>query len=271
MGSLAGISCYAVNLNAQLLFSTGVSVIPSFDAATVKVTPPESQHESLHASASRTTITRCSLRHLIAFAYRAKSDSQVIGGPSWVSTKRFDIAAVTSSDEVAHLNSLSPENRINTIRLMMQSLLEERFQLRVVRSRRQLAILALVHSTDRPGLSPAPATDNSGAAIRPHVVVHNTHMAATALTMEGLAEELSEEPETEGTVIIDRTGLPGLFNFTLDWSPEATSSKDTAKDGGANAPGLFTALSEQLGLRLKREKDDVDVIEITSAQSPTPN
>lgn len=99
------------------------------------------------------------------------------------------------------------------------------------------------------------------------------HMDVSGGTMEELAAALTGREETGGRLVIDRTGLTGKYDWYLAWTPPQAQmeSKANGSSPGADAPGLFTALREQLGLKLESQKGPVQVVVIDRLEPPTPN
>ena len=211
---------------------------------------------------------------LIATAFRNGPPllfAQIEGGPDWIRFDRFDVVAKTESvagDEAALYRRL-PE--------LLRPVLEERFRLKTHWETRELPIYALVlsHQDGRLGpdmrlsnCSPRPETFRATAA----TVVHDERPVCEAssggrgvidghgLSMLTLVSALSGLDR----VVVDRTGLRGFYDLKLRWSPDAVN-------GAADAPSLFTALQEQLGLKLEPTKGVVDVLVIDHVERPTPD
>jgi uncharacterized protein (TIGR03435 family) len=162
--------------------------------------------------------------------------------------------------------------------LRLLSLLTDRFKLKVHRITKELPVYELVVAKNDPKLQPtkeAHDSRNRGMHIR------DGRMTATALSMESLAANLSGQTSR---VVIDKTGLTGHYDFTLNWTPDQRRSDPLASgesspgprgnsvdDGGANGPSIFTALQEQLGLKLVPQKGPVEILVIDHIEKPSPN
>lgn len=125
-----------------------------------------------------------------------------------------------------------------------------------------MPVYALVVARSGARLTPtSPETSAKGH----NITTNNGRMTASAISMDAFADDLAYQSETGGRMVLNRTGLSGEFDFQLNWALE--------KDDGASAdptlPGLFTALQEQLGLKLQPEKGEVPVVVIESAAQPT--
>jgi uncharacterized protein (TIGR03435 family) len=188
--------------------------------------------------------THVSLRDLIQQAYRVQRSQ--ISGPSWLDTERFDITA-----------RIPPQPGRQQLPAMIQSLLADRFLLRLHRESRQLTAYALGVAKGGPKLEKAQSETglrNSSRNARAH--------ANGSVTMASLAEFLSRGLDRP---VVDRTGLAGFYNVTLDWAADAL-------ENAASGPSIFTALQEQLGLRLNAVKAPVEILIVESVErSPTEN
>lgn len=231
---------------------------PSFEVASIKPTRKDEGDRDWDSGADRLRIEGYSLRNLIASAYGLKSDSQVLGGPDWIDKRRFDIAAKVDDAEMAKLKSMHGEDFHNEWNLMMQSLLAERFGLKVSPGRRTIPVFALVVAKSGARLAPVAANETGH-----NLSVHGPHVTATAVSMDALAEYLTQMSET-GRVVLNRTGLTGEYDFKMDW----TRDRGNGIPPDAPYPGLFTALEEQLGLKLKSQKGDVSVVVVDAASEP---
>lgn len=179
---------------------------------------------------------------------------QVSGGPGWVTSDRFDIEAKAEGDATLTIERARP---------MLKAMLAERFKLKVRRETRDVPAFDLVvlkngpkfkENTDptlaHPGL--ITSADRSGV-----------HVKATKGTMARLISQLSLNA---GRPVLDKTGLAGGYDFTLDWAAE---NSPAALDGSAAT--LFTALQEQLGLKLEPSRTMQEMVVIESAEKPSGN
>jgi uncharacterized protein (TIGR03435 family) len=197
---------------------------------------------------------------------------QISGGPGWVDSERFDVEARAEDPKTGYI----------PLRLMMQSLLEDRFRLRVHRESRVSAVYFLVTtrggvkmnlSADqtspdetRPPSSPFDGPLRGGALIGPGMLIGNA--APVSLLAKVLTPEL-ERP------ILDKTNLNGRYDIRLKWMPQlqprGVAGAPSTAANAADLPGLFTALREQLGLELKADRAPVEFLIIDSAEKPSPN
>jgi uncharacterized protein (TIGR03435 family) len=232
---------------------------PSFDVAAIKVNKSgNSSWGSNTGRGGRLTVTNETLLDLIREAY-VLQDFQVVGGPGWLSGDRFDIAAKADGN---------PSD--DQMKLMLQSLLAERFHLVVHDETKDLPVYALVRARADGKLGPSLTVSDAecgGPAPRPrpcglHINTgpKGATIVAVATSMARLAASLSSQLHR---IVLDRTVLAGGFDIDLRWTPE------TAAD--TSGPSLFTAVQEQLGLKLESTRGPVDVLVIDRVEPPTPD
>lgn len=221
---------------------------PAFDVASIKpaalarVGGEGSLKESIQISPLSLTMRNISLGYCMEWAYRVKEYQ--ISGASWTGSERYDIFARTGSP--------AGEGRL---RLMLQTLLAERFHLVFHRDRKELPVYALLPGKDKPRLQESqPDTPNSMTLIRPGLRLTFRHES-----LSQLADWLS------GLLVIDRpvldeTGIQGFYDFPLDL--RELRLPDAAEPG----PSPSSALSEQLGLRLEARKAALEVLVIDHAE-----
>ena len=196
---------------------------------------------------------RGSLEFFLQYAYGLQS-FQLVGGPGWISSDRFDVEAKEPPGG-SHYSQF-PQ--------MLRPVLTERFKLTAHRETRQQGIYALVIAGNRPKLTAARAGEE------PRTRGGNGQFVATRMTMRAFASMLSR---MTSRLVQDRTGLDGEFTFTLTWMPDDFQRPDPLGRSPANpeAPALFTALQEQLGLRLDATTGRVDVLVIDHVERPSEN
>jgi uncharacterized protein (TIGR03435 family) len=250
--SLLAILAFVLLLNAQ----GG----PQFEVATLKLSAPIQPGVPLNITLGGTrngtvTLTNTNLSECIQFAYRITTDAQ-IAGPDWIKSRdvRFDI-----------VGKAPPNTPQDELRLMTQNLLADRLKLAIHYEQRQLPFLALVVAKNGPKLSPAKA----GAEVATQIPGRIFH---PYMPMAILATALSR---FERQTVIDMTGLTGAFSVDLQWTPDSVRAR-ASQDGSAplvngqpvdvNGPSLYTAIQEQLGLRLESRKGPLDVLMVDHAE-----
>jgi uncharacterized protein (TIGR03435 family) len=236
--------------------------LPHFEVAAIKPSKPDAQGQNWHGSTDRILIQNYTLKRLIRSAYGLKSDTQILGGPDWIDKHAFDISAKIDDAEIAKMKTMTREARRRESNSMLQSLLVERFALKAHLDHRTMPIYALV--VDKSGARLTP-TSAATAAEGHNIDTTNGHMIATAISMDAFADDLAYQSETGGRMVVNRTGLAGEFDFKLNWAQD----RDDGTSADPTLPGLFTALQEQLGLKLQPEKGEVPVVVIGNAAQPT--
>ena len=210
----------------------------------------------------RMRYTNVTLTEMLTVAYPVDL-LHIRGGPRWAENERYDVEATTSESSVSD----------QRYRQMVQAMLAERFQLTAHFEQRKETIYYL--SVDKKGLRLKETPEGACVPVTPdkpvpppdkycgrYPVVQRGHFEGIGMRMEKLAEVLTFEV---GSPVIDRTGLTGLFDVRLDY----TLPDDPAAPDGP--PSLFTALPDQLGLRLEPTKGPVDVLVIDRVSRPSEN
>jgi len=228
------------------------SALPEFEVASVRSARPLTGNDigvSMGRSPGRVTYTNVTLKNVIMTAYGVKAYQ--ISGPDWLNNERYDI--------VAKLPDGAPKDQIP---LMLQRLLLERFRLSLHREKKELSVYALMIGKDGPKLQKA---DGGGGTLRRG----RGHLEAQMMSISGLANALSGVVDR---VVLDMTELKGRYNFSLEWTEEGEAGAGSDNPPLRSGPAIFTALQEQLGLKLQARKALVEIIIIDRAQKvPTDN
>jgi uncharacterized protein (TIGR03435 family) len=222
--------------------------VPAFNAVSIHSNVSSGGASSIHVTPGRVSMSNVTLRKVILNAYGIPDDREyALAGPEWLGADRFDINATFPSDTAGP-----------AIREMLRTMLAERFQLALHRETRQLPMYSLVVAKGGPKIR-ASADGEGKTSARPG------HFEASKITMRKFADLIGREA---GHPVTDSTGLDGVFDFTLDWSPsaglrvESEDNASAAKDG----PSIFTAIQEQLGLRLESGKGPVEVLVVDKVE-----
>jgi len=261
----------------------------SFEVATIKPNRASDNKRMLMISPGKFSVVGIPLSELIRFAYDLKSDAQLTGGPGWLNSDRFDIEAKEDEAQAQASNKLPPPEMGRQMRLMVQSLLADRFGLKVSHATKELPVYALVIAKGGPKLTPTttppmvPPGDlppGSDPAKRPFnrgvMMKGNGDLTGSGAPTGMLADVLSRQPELSNRLVQDKTGLAGDYDWTLKWTP-APMNSPSSPDGAAppaedpSTPSLFTALQEQLGLKLEPQKDTVEIVVIDHVEQPSAN
>jgi len=268
---------------------------PQFEVASVKPTKLRGPIDT--PPGGRFIAVGNPLRTLIGFAYRVRS-FQIIGGPSWVDTDLWEIQAKAEEGSVPapqpRSRSIADAMKVDAIALMLQSLLEDRFQLKLRHETRDFPAYELVVAKgglkmrldeDQTPLgtggrsTPPPRLPNGLPVLTRGMSrigggPRGMQFEANAIQMDLFVNTLAN---ATNRTIIDKTGLTGLYDFKLEWAPDnlqAPVSLTADAPPAASAPtgpSLTTALEEQLGLRLVSTKAPLEVLVIDSVQKPSEN
>lgn len=247
---------------------------PSFEVATIKPNDSGATRIQGLVMRGRTFLTRASsLEDLISFAYDVQT-KQIVNGPSWMDTERYDIEAVPDAPGTPNTEQ---------IRIMIRKLLTDRFKLSFHQEKRELPAYVLTVGKNGEKLTPTEAKGQlPGLGFGPGTGGLTLHvMNATMSDFTGFLQILVLDRP-----VVDRTGLAGRYDFQCTFAPdesefgghpprfpapgESNGSTGSTADT-ATAPGLFDAVQQQLGLKLSAEKTDVNVIAIDHVDHPSPN
>lgn len=193
---------------------------------------------------------------LIMLAYGLHTSEQIVGLPAWASSDGLDIKAKIDEDTAARWRKLSDADIDRRQLPMIQAVLSDRFRLRTHREIRQLPVLKLVVAKGGPKLKVSASDAGAESAMSKGYI--NGH----ATSMHTFAFNLSNEIDRQ---VVDETGLTENYDFELEWTPD---DRQHMPDAG---PTVFTALEEQLGLKLVSAKRPVEVIIIDHIERPSPN
>jgi len=225
---------------------------PSFEVATIKPASPDNKPQSMGFEGSRVKIQDTSLSILVMFAYNIHP-KQIVDAPSWMEDK-YDIEGVAD---------IKGEPNFTQFREMLRKLLEDRFALKVHHEQREIPVYTLTVTKGGSKLQPSkPDSDGkyqqyiNGGAQGLTMKWANASLADFALTMNFFLERPA----------VDRTGLNGKYDITLQCQP-----KIKATPNPTDYPDLFTAIPEQLGLKLNAVKDKADVLVIDHLEHPSAN
>jgi uncharacterized protein (TIGR03435 family) len=212
------------------------------------------------------------VKMLIQDAYGVSS-AYVSGGPLWINTDPFDIQAKSSPSVSEQLINLGNDTARLEKEHMLQTLLAQRFNLKVHWVPKEMSAYSLVVAKNGPKITKskdeAPDAAGSGSAVTPKgppIQVHSTsagyELIAQGVPIKTLVSILGQRIRTP---VLDNTGLAGNYNFTLQFLPEGQAETDDAW------PSVFTAVQEQLGLKLESTKTSVATLVIDSIEQPTEN
>jgi uncharacterized protein (TIGR03435 family) len=276
---------YALLLVSMLFAQPQAGPRLSFEVASIKTSTSNGPIMIGPQPGGRFVATSVPTRTLIRLAYRVE-DFQIDGGPGWMNSDRYQVEA--------RANGTIPFGELHRY---LESLLEERFKLRVRREFRDRPVYALLVAKDGPKIEPL--KDKNGVPLREIAIDFNMpppppppppgagaprripdpatlplgvssvggqgSFVGSAQKIESLVRVLSM---ASGRPVVDKTGLTGFFHIKLLWAPEGLQAIEPADPSG---PSLFTAVQEQLGLRLESQTAPIEFIVIESLERPTEN
>jgi uncharacterized protein (TIGR03435 family) len=208
-----------------------------------------------------------------------RTNDGIDGEPRWASLEKFDVDAKIPDAETEAIQKLQPSQRLEQYRLMVQSLLKDRFGLITSTQIKQLPVYALVVAKNGPKPT---VVEDSGQHIPGLSGGSKGELHASSVSMALFADWISGNPDIDGRAVVDQTGLKGSYDFTLTWtrtgggvnSSSASSTSQpvpSAIPTDQVGPSIFTALQEQLGLKLEPAKGPVQVVVIDRLEKPSPN
>jgi uncharacterized protein (TIGR03435 family) len=223
---------------------------PVFEVATIKPSDPKAGGGGFHLVGRHVLMKNESLDNLIALAYGVQV-KQVVGGPAWFETEHYDIDGVPDVEGQPNLKQIQG---------MYQELLTDRFKLALHRDTQELPVYELVVLKAGPKLAKSKGDPNGMPEQRGGaraMTFTNTSMVDLALMLEFMMDR----------PVLDKTGLEGRFDFVLGWTP-----MDAAETTDPNAPpGMFTAIQEQLGLKLEAVRAPAEVLVVDTVERPSGN
>jgi len=234
----------------------------AFEVSSVKLNKSGSGSSGSNFKNGRFTATNVPLKNLMGYDAFGIPQPRILGGPKWLDSARFDIDARMETIAADELKTLSNDQREAEMRAMFQQLLADRFKLAVHWETRDLPVYALVAAKKGPKLqetkNPGDTWTSSGGG----------NFSGTSLTLNEFAEALTQGLSRElGRVVIDKTGIQGRYDLALKWTPDIDADGSASNSG----PAIFTAIQEQLGLKLESAKGPVKVLIIDHLEMPTEN
>ncbi len=235
---------------------------PSFEVATIKPSKPDQPGKAFQVRGAEFSTINTTLADLIKFAY-GLHEKQVVGGPDWILSAKFDISAKPDTPG-------QPNDK--QLKLMVQKLLADRFQLKFHRDKKELSAYVLsvakgepkmTKNTGDPGGLPGLFFRQLGV-----LTVRNATMGDFANLMQSA---VLDRP------VVDQTGLEGRWDFLLKWTPDESQfggmgiKVPPPSDAADAPPPLFTAIQEQIGLKLEAAKTPVEVLVLDHVERPSAN
>ena len=314
VGAAVGLAALAVALTAPVRTSARATQAqqsgapaPAFEVASIKPSNSGDGRVMLGNQPGRFTATNVTLRMLVRQAYQLQ-DFQITGGPSWLGSDHFDIVAKIDPAVQESINAARggigpaavPGQGPNPLQLMIRSLLADRFKLVVHNETKEQTIFALVVARSDGKLGPelkksdvdcvalmasarargsAPPAPQPGERPPCSVRIGPGNLSASGGSLAQFSQSLGM---FVGRVVVDKTGLTGLYDINLTWTPDQMPKGAPGSPGDQpirvngvdidpNGPSIFTAVQEQLGLKLDWQKGPVDMLVIDRAEKPVEN
>lgn len=273
MFGLLLVSLWALDAPVSYAQSHDAPAALTFEVATIRPNP-HPPGWNMYFTVDGFDASGVTLRQLIQQAYSAFEDGQVLGGTAWLDDDHFDIKAKLDPAEVPNFAQLSLAERGQ----MLQALLADRFQLKVHPEQRTVPAFALRVAKGGLKMQKAKAGEGAGSSVKGYncLITKSRRglLEAQNCSMANLAADLKWPA---GHIVVDQTGLQGLYDWSLQWTPDnvqGSSPMDTSRDNGLqdeSHPFLFKALEQELGLKLEPTKTDIEVYVVDHAEQPSSN
>lgn len=277
----------AAMLFTAMIFISGIAAAqsaapdPQFDVVSVKPNTGNVR-QSMSVTPGRAALTNIALKTLIQFAYQVQP-RELADAPDWIAVEKFDIIATAS-----------PSSSVEQMRIMLRGLLADRFKLKVHCEKREMPIYALSLARKDGKLGPNlhesgvdcaangarpldanaqdPAQQDPAKRCMLLPLFNLGRFQVRGLHMENVASALNNVVDR---TIVDKTGLKGAFEFDLSWTPDSLQPANAGPAAPPRAdvtgPSLFTALQEQLGLKLDAQRDQIELLVLDRVERPTPD
>lgn len=278
-----------------------------FEVASIKPSKPGGRGLMIRLSpGGRIVMSDITVERLIEMAYDVK-DGQVSGLPGWARSEKYDIEAKPDDEAAARFNKLPDKVRGQRLSEMLRQLLADRFALKLDHSAKAMNVLALTIAKGGPKLHKSALNGKPGAALKPPpppppgvspsqrgpiepgeglTTAGPGNITGTGAQISTLVSALTMVTHQ---IVVDRTGLNGDYDFTLHWTPDVSENRMVEGPGAGLGPGgpggpggdsappdtsgpsLFTAIQQQLGLKLQSQKTPVDILVIANVEKPSEN
>jgi uncharacterized protein (TIGR03435 family) len=235
---------------------------PGIEVATIRPSKPDEQSRVITVRGRELVIIGFTVNNMVKFAYRLQ-DKQILSGPEWMSTERFDVNAQPDQPGM-------PNDR--QLRSMLQKLLADRFQLKSHSDQKEMSAYVLTVGKDGPKLTRNSENPEGlpGLFFGPLGTLHIANA-----TMDDIAQLM--QSAVLDRPVVNRTGLEGRWDGILKWTPDESQFAGLGvkvpppSDAADAPPPLFTAIQEQLDLKLEAQKTAVPVLAIDHIEHPSPN
>jgi uncharacterized protein (TIGR03435 family) len=252
------LSCCTIRFSVAQTENMPLNADPAYEVVTIKLSDPNSGQSGFQTRGHRVLAVNETMNDLISFSYGIHI-RQIADGPSWFATERYYIEGVPD---------IAGEPNLKQFRSMMQKLLADRFGLQVHTERRELSVYALTVGKSGPKM-----TKSAGNPDGPpnDDVSRSAWMEETDTTMAEFSKALQfvlDKP------VVDQTGLTGRWDFRFQWTPDESQFGGMVPPPSNNPnspPGMFTAIQEQIGLKLESVKALAEMLVVDHVTKPSPN
>ena len=262
---------------AQTAQPTSQAKAPAFDVVSIKPHKAGDPHTSFGATAEGYSATNVSLKWMIWTAYDVKIPDLILEAPGWADSERFDVTAKMDAEAVDRFKKLSNEEQRKQMDLMLQGMLADRFGLKAHLGMKEVTAYALVvaksgfklkeadpKNTYEDGIQGQKGPTGAGS-----IAQGLGKLTGQGIPISRLAEDLGDPIES---FVEDKTGISGKYDISLHWDPVPDrGTNDGASSGAGVEPSLFTALQDQLGLKLIPAKVPMDTVTIDHVDRPSAN
>lgn len=257
---LAGIKTSIRGQQAPPQPTASSTMAPAFEVASIRQNKEGEGHSDIWSNPANGNFrtNNVSLRALLQVAY-SLPQSRIVNVPRAMDQLRFNIEAKAAPSINDQLSKLPSDQGMAEKRQMLQALLSDRFQLKTHRETRELPVYVLVVAK---GGAKLQAWASSGTTV--NAGNGYMHIQGGANSLDVLAGTLATQL---GRPVLNKTAVKGTYKITLTWTPDDQAANSSAASG----PSLFTAIQEQLGLKLEAAKAPVDVLVVDHVEPPSPN
>jgi uncharacterized protein (TIGR03435 family) len=244
------------------------TALPTYDVVAIRPNNSLSGSTRMSTNPGILTFTNVTIKQMLAYAYGIR-EGLISGVPGWAESAHFDISAKVVDPDMPVLKSLTGPQRS----AMLQPMLADRFGAIVHIETKTLPVYELVLIKGGPKFKeyvpPAGEDPQKGPGLGAGSInIHNSEMKATGIPMTSLAETLARQVDK---TVIDKTGLTGKYNLELKFTPDGARMNGQPLEPTDEAPNIFTALQEQLGLKLIAAKGPVVTLVVDQIKEPTEN
>jgi len=219
--------------------------------------------------------TNVTLKMLLRYAYDLTTEDQIAALSGPLASEHFDVEAKMDAETVAALKKMSKQESDIARRKMMQAMLAERFKLVAHHEQKELGMYDLVVAKggakvkEADAVAPGGGTTLDGKPLPKGMMqVRNGQLTGEGIPIANLAMFVAQMLHKQ---VVDKTGLKGNYDMVLKWQPEDQAPESRDATGGEQAPSIFTAVQEQLGMKLEPTKGLVDTIVVDHVEMPSEN